>query len=310
MLAPRQIPPVFSAWNAKWHAPSGRRTPNALPSWQRLNRFEAWRRGLFGFQPNNSTRAVEYPWAFYIAPVVPRLRVVELGGALSGFQFVLARSGADVTNVDPFLDYGDGPYRMDPAAIHANLNKCFSTNVKLRPTSLMAAHLPSESFDRIYCISTIEHLGDEEIKNTVREVARLLDDGGLFILTVDLFLNVLPFTPRARNEFGRNISLRDLIAESSLSIVYGVEDQLFGFDAFHPSDVLANLERYLIGDPYPALTQLLVLQKGMNRGAASIRHNVFAGFDDPTVNSITERWLDRAAWWRKRLRERLTASTA
>jgi hypothetical protein len=31
MLAPHRIPPAFTAWNARWHAPFGRRTlPHAL----------------------------------------------------------------------------------------------------------------------------------------------------------------------------------------------------------------------------------------------------------------------------------------
>jgi hypothetical protein len=56
--------------------------------------MKAWRGGLFGFQPNNSTHEFEYPWAFYVAPLSSGLHVLEIGGAMSEFQFALARAGA------------------------------------------------------------------------------------------------------------------------------------------------------------------------------------------------------------------------
>ena len=286
MLAPRRIPHVFAAWNAKWRAPFGRRTQYVEPRWRRLNRLDVWRRGLFGFQSNNSTRVVEYPWAFHIAPVVPGLRVLEIGGALSGFQFVLARSGAAVINVDPFVDCGDGPYRMDPPTIHAKLNEYFATNVTLYPCSLPSSSLTPESFDRVYCISTLEHLGDAEIASTVREVFKVLRHGGLFILTVDLFLDLTPFTPRSRNKYGTNISLRKVVDAAAMSLVYGVEEELCGFDGFDPAGILANLGRYFMGDGDPVLTQMLVLQKGVSRDQDSIRRDLFAGpLVDPTSDA-------------------------
>ena len=302
MLAPHDLPPVFAIWNARWHAPYGRRGAQGVMGWRGLNRVKAWRGGLFGFQPNNSTRQFEYPWAFYVAPFSSGLRVLEIGGAMSGFQFALARAGAVVSNVDPFRDYGHGPYDAEPSLVHRKLNGYFRTDVTMYPCTLAEAKLASASFDRIFCISTIEHLEWQEICRTVKEAFRLLREGGLFVLTIDLFLNLVPFTQRERNEFGVNISVRELIAEAGTDLVYGEKSKLYGFSEFEARDITANLERYLIGQGYPSLTQLLVLQKGRG-GDTTVRTNLFSGFVDPTLRTRRERVTSLGAWWLRRLRD-------
>jgi SAM-dependent methyltransferase len=264
--------------------------------------MKAWRGGLFGFQPNNSTREFEYPWAFYVAPLSSGLPVLEIGGAMSGFQFALARAGAMVSNVDPFRDYGHGPYDAEPRLVHGKLNRYFRTDVRLYPCTLAEAKLPSASFDRIFCISTIEHLDWQELCRTVKEASRLLREGGLFVLTIDLFLNLVPFTRRKRNEFGVNVSIRDLIAEAGADLVYGEKSQLYGFSEFEANDVAENLEQYLIGQGYPSLTQLLVLQKGSG-GESVIRTDLFSGFRDPSVRTPSVRVTSVGARWLRRLRK-------
>ena len=60
-----------------------------------------WMVGPFAFQDNNTSREFEYPWAFHSVSIHRGIRVVDVGGSLAGFQFVLARTGADVLNIDP-----------------------------------------------------------------------------------------------------------------------------------------------------------------------------------------------------------------
>ena len=53
-------------------------------------RQRIWRRkGPFGGQGNNSTREFEYPWCFHTAKLETGMHVLEVGGGLAGFQFVL-----------------------------------------------------------------------------------------------------------------------------------------------------------------------------------------------------------------------------
>src|SRR4051812_24925362 len=99
MLAPRALPQHYIDWNRRNGAPAGR----ILRGGRLLGRTRAgvrWR-GPFAWQENNSTRAFEFPWAYeQITSRNGPLRVLEIGGGVSGLQFVLAREGHRVTNID------------------------------------------------------------------------------------------------------------------------------------------------------------------------------------------------------------------
>jgi SAM-dependent methyltransferase len=226
----------------------------------RLARLAPRLLGLFGFQGNNDTRTVEYPWAFYAVEVRPGMTVVEIGGALSGFQFVLANAGAKVINVDPV----DGAYGarlpLNESTI-ARLNRAFGTDVELRRCTLDEARLPSASVDVVYSISTIEHLPDQQLEVLTREVARILRPGGHAVLTIDLFLDVAPFAEATENRWGRNVDLAALIDASGLDLVSGVEPDLHGFPTFDPDDVVRRLPSLYVGAGYPVCAQALVLRK-------------------------------------------------
>lgn len=261
MLARKDLPSKFREWNARWGAPFGARLTKYVPLRTRYNPVVGRILGPFAYQPNSRTRMVEYPWAFCCAGIQRGMSVLEVGGALSGFQFVLARHGARVTNVDPFVDYGGQcRYPGGPVALHQRLNRTFGTEVTLIPSTLPRAGLGEATFDRAYCISTIEHLSRSDLAVTLQEIRRVLKPGGLLIVTTDLFLNLAPFTKRSKNRYGANISIRAIVEESGMRLVSGDMKELCGFPEFETERVLSTLEEYSIGD-YPALAQLFVLQK-------------------------------------------------
>src|SRR5687768_15941498 len=128
MLAPRALPQDFAEWNRTWRAPDGRTL--AVPWRFRRSKFTIRYRGPFAWQPNSSTRAFEYPWAFHqISNHGRNLNIVEIGGGLSGLQFVLARDGHRVTNVDPGLAAKGKGWRLDPG-FHRHLGDSFGANVE------------------------------------------------------------------------------------------------------------------------------------------------------------------------------------
>src|SRR5581483_447740 len=110
MIARRKLPVDLATWNTKWRAPFGpssarvRAMVRRSGIQHRLARFL----GPFAYQSNSSTRIYEYPWTYKMIQPRPGMKVLELGGALSGLQFVLAKEGCEVHNVDPFEDYGSG----------------------------------------------------------------------------------------------------------------------------------------------------------------------------------------------------------
>jgi SAM-dependent methyltransferase len=258
VIAACELPEEYRQWNRANGAPHGRVWAKSgrvikFLSWKQ----RSWLRGPYGIQPNNRTREFEYPWAWHAAKLVPGMDVVEIGGGLSGFQFSLSRFGCNVTNVDPGMNEHGWPCNPESISV---LNRTFRTQVRLMHADISRAELQRDSYDRVFCISVMEHL-DEQVRHAaMRKAYDCLRPGGLAILTVDLFLGLTPFTNRESNRFGTNCNVRRLIEAAPFRMILGREDQLFGFDAFSTDAVMSNLSRFLIGEN-SVVAQCFVLEK-------------------------------------------------
>ncbi len=259
MIARKAWIDKYREWNRKWGSPSGLRTRKLVPRQLKLTMLGARLVGPFSFQPNNDTRGLEYPWAFEALRLLPGMRVLDIGGSLAGLQFVLDRSGCEVVNVDPGEESRGRGWPVSLATM-ARLNRAFGTHVTLKKCFLQDAGLAAESFDRVVSISVLEHVPQNDIAAILREIRRVLKPGGLVVLTLDLFLNVRPFTDAASNEYGCNIDARWLVEESGLKLVHGDPAELHGFPEFDPRKILENPELYA-STKYPVMAQTLVLQK-------------------------------------------------
>jgi SAM-dependent methyltransferase len=260
VLARRRLPKSYREWNRAHAAPFGRDLPleGTLRRLLPADLLLRWK-GPFAVQPNTALRRFEYPWAVEAAALAPGMRVLEVGGGLSGFQFVLDRMGLRVTNVDPGLDARGVGWPCDERSM-ARLNRLFHAHVELRNQTIEAAGLEPGGFERVFSISVIEHLRDDDVASLLLHVRDALAPGGLFVLTVDLFLDLTPFTSRAENRFGRNVDVRELVAGSGLALEVGETAELYGYDAFDPDRIQSQLGDYMLGS-YPALAQCLVLRK-------------------------------------------------
>ena len=262
MLAPRVLPDKYLEWNHRYGAPFGFRSHGSLKD--RLLRKaglidKVYRWDPFGFQKNSTTRSFEYPWAFSVLEPLNR-NVLEIGGGLSGLQFVLSRAGGNIVNVDPGQPDLRGTWQYTEQRF-AEFNRRFGTCVKLIPSTIDKAGLKDESFDCAYCVSVLEHLPLDQVTTIMSHVWRSLKPGGVFVLTVDLFLNLVPFCSRKTNEFGSNMNIQWLLDQAPFLLHEGKKSELYGFDEFSAEGVLSNLETYLMGAGYPALTQCLILKK-------------------------------------------------
>jgi SAM-dependent methyltransferase len=263
MLARMILEPRFVDWNRQWGAPfgvegravdhhafGGLMTTDACKEISRL--------GMFSAQPNNSTRLVEYPWAYFNADLRPSMNVLEIGGGLSGFQFVLSREGHVVDNVDPGMEaFG---FQINAASVDA-LNHLFGTNVTIMTCDIENADLAKGSYDRAFSLSVLEHLSVDTIAAVMNKVYDALKPGGLFVLTVDLFLDVRPFANKDANQWGRNVPISTLIDSSRFELVHGVREELYGFAEFDVHKILRNAQHYFIGRNYPTLIQTIVLKR-------------------------------------------------
>ena len=255
------MPEQFAAWNHVHGAPFGRSLRGAalLQRCLPASVWERWR-GPFAIQPNNDTRAFEYPWAYYAAAPQPGMKVVEIGGGLAGFQFILDRAGCAVVNVDPGLEAHGVGWPCDEESMR-KLNARFGTRVDLRPTVAGRADLDSGVYDRIFSISVLEHLPEVDIREAMACAFRWLKPSGLMIMTVDLALNLHPFCSRRANEYGCNQDLYRIVTQQPFEMVQGNPAELYGFAQFNADRILCQLERYLVGSIYPTMVQCVVLRK-------------------------------------------------
>jgi SAM-dependent methyltransferase len=242
MIGRRKLPPDFVEWNARWRAPFGRDFPiKWFNSWRFAQRY----RGPFAHQTNSQTRRFEYPWAFHTIERIGRnLDIVDIGGGLSGLQFVLAAAGHRVVNVDPGAH--DGSIWGFTPESHASLARVFKAPVRLLPVTLAEASLPDQSADVVMSISVLEHLERQELMRTAREIRRVLRPDGKVVLTIDLFLNLAPFSEREEGKWGRNVNVREFLEIAGLELVSGHRSELFGFEKFRPEAILAAEKRYLV----------------------------------------------------------------
>jgi SAM-dependent methyltransferase len=261
VIARRDLPSDYVAWNKKWHAPYGRPLP--APAAIRFSGPGFRYRGPFAHQANSSTRYWEYPWAYSeLRGLGPAQRIVEIGGGLSGLQFVLAKEGHEVTNVDPAADSADE--WAFSSTDHSYLGKVFGAPVRLAPTTIDKAGLADGQMDVVLCLSVLEHLDGAAVSVLARGIRRVLRPNGTLVMTADLFLDVQPFTDPAENRYGRNVNLREFLAQAGLELVKGDRRELCGFDEFDHRAVLAHLSRYMISTGYPALAQCFLARRCQN----------------------------------------------
>lgn len=265
VIGPKDLPPKYEEFNRRWGVPYGYQdvSHRLLQVATRLLRqptLSARAFGPFGFQPdNNATRYFEYPWAYYVVPIEPGNTVVDLGGSLGGFQFVLSRAGAKVINIDP-SDAASMGWSIDDRTFE-RLNRVFKTSVELRKKFLQDAGIASDSVDRIYCISTIEHIPMPELPALLHEMHRILKPGGFAVLTIDLFYDLAPFTSRISNIHGSNIDVYWLVRESGLKLCQGKQSELFGFPEFDAQKILSRAMEFMQGNIALNVSQALVLEK-------------------------------------------------
>jgi len=173
----------------------------AAPLWHSVfSHLESIQREFIAAQPHcpdypwprdplhNCIRVWEYPFVYHhlqsqrrsmTARSLPR--VVDLGSGATFFPFAVARLGYSVIAVDAdpraksSMDRAIGAVSAGAGAVTSLLSDARSIA------------LETESVDRVYCISVLEHITD--FQTVIAEVRRILRSGGLFVLTFDVDLS-------------------------------------------------------------------------------------------------------------------------
>jgi len=128
---------------------------------------------------------VQRPWAVksILRIVPPPARLLEIGGGepiVSGF---LNELGYDITLIDPYDGFGNGPTEYETYV------EAFP-NVKIVRGYLepgMRGFVPG-SFDAIFSVSVLEHLSPEAAANVFRAIREFLAPGGASVHCFDFIL--------------------------------------------------------------------------------------------------------------------------
>lgn len=135
-------------------------------------------------------RRVEYPWAIFNAKLEKTMNILDVGSGISLFPVYLASKGYHVTSIDPDTILME---RLAP-----KLAELCHTKIQYDLGDVTNLEFKDNTFDRVFCISVIEHLEEEIVdgnymnlhkKNldvkAIGELLRVLKPGGLLILTFD-----------------------------------------------------------------------------------------------------------------------------
>src|SRR5262245_12400190 len=176
------------------------------PRWFRpLLRRSRTLQGWTGY--DHWSRAWEYPWAVLAADLGSRpLATLDVGGGGSPFALYLAAHGHESHVADPSLDQGTS-FVFDPRkSLYRNV-RSLAKRAIFRTAGLhslwglppgdgrpVGYHtfpadrlgFPDARFDRVFCLSVMEHIPRSAWTGCVREFERVLRPGGRLVITIDM----------------------------------------------------------------------------------------------------------------------------
>lgn len=108
-----------------------------------------------------------------------KLKIIDIGSGVTILPNILSQMGNDVDALDPSPDW-----KMANSKIGSLYNNFFKTDVRYNNNYISSIH-DNEIYDVITCVSVLEHLPTDELKNTLNKMIDILKSGGLLIMTID-----------------------------------------------------------------------------------------------------------------------------
>lgn len=167
------------------------------PFWFRPIFKSEFMRHYLGCWDFNPTRNWEYPYAILNADLNPDMRVLDVGCAGSAIPLYFAGLGLSVFAIDPDLNLGEPindwsiKYRLAiPMGIkftsNFRPNKKLTKLVNYKRETIQNMIFEDNLFDRVFCLSVIEHIPQSEWSICMKQLIRILRPGGRLIITFDM----------------------------------------------------------------------------------------------------------------------------
>lgn len=180
-----------------------------LPDHSDVNELRyPWSTGMLSKPAFYAARLWEYPYAILAAQLKPGLKVADIGCGMTAFTIYLKEHAqCEVIGVDP--DVFEAGLKYKGHGVSEEFIK--RTGIKFRRGDMTEVPLESDSQDRAFSISVMEHVPPHVRRRGMQELARILKPGGLAVITVDMSM-----------WFEMNRPLQ-LVYESGLNL-YGLAD--------------------------------------------------------------------------------------
>ncbi len=125
---------------------------------------------------------VQRPWTVkaLLATVPPPARILEIGGGEPIISSFLSDLGYDVTLIDPYDGFGNGPTTYE--AYLKNFPNVRLIRAYFQPGM---PQFPDDSLDAVFSISVLEHLPDSALDSCFRAIQSALVPGGASIHCFD-----------------------------------------------------------------------------------------------------------------------------
>ena len=145
--------------------------------------FFPWSAGLYGVPRIYASRLWEFPYAVLSAGLVPGMSCADVGCGRTPFTPYLAREArCEVTGFDP--DVFEAGERHKAFGVDGDFIR--RTGLRILKCGMERLEVPDNSFDRVFCLSVIEHVEEATARRGIREMVRILKPGGLLVMTMDV----------------------------------------------------------------------------------------------------------------------------
>lgn len=203
------------------------------------------------------TRKFEYPFSYYAAGLGEDMRMLDAGCSTDSFAPFLASRGFRVWGSDNFHSHD---VRWDPEnglfqgklkgadrlkAYREMLQRQLNVSVDYHIEDICSTHFEADHFDRIFCISVLEHLPDYKIRMVFDEWRRILKKEGLVLLTVDYIVN-----GRVQMNIGRTLKKAGFRLDGKVNVFHinGHPVTVAGFAAVPLDSAVGNVSRIYRGN--------------------------------------------------------------
>lgn len=122
------------------------------------------------------SRVFEWPWVILNGDLESTHDVLDAGGGWAVLQYALSRRCRTVTNLDCLAS--------SLKAVDLMAYRLGFQNIKTQEGSIADIPYQDNSFDRVVCVSVVEHVSDW--RKCIDEMFRVLKPGGYLLLTMDV----------------------------------------------------------------------------------------------------------------------------